>query len=85
MPRSRSGRRTSSAPASSVSLPADIFPTPEEITSRAHALFVAGGRRRTKIPEYRLQAEQELLERGARRTLARLAWPRSAPRSRRPS
>jgi hypothetical protein len=70
---------------SPVTLPADIFPTPEEITSRAHALFVAGGRRRTKVSDYWLQAEQELLERGARRTLSRPAWTRSAPRSRRPS
>jgi hypothetical protein len=66
-------------------LPADIFPTPDEITSRAHALFVAGGRRRAKASDYWLQAEQELLERGARRTLSRPTWTRCAPRSRRPS
>jgi hypothetical protein len=62
-----------------------MFPTPEEITSRAHALFVAGGRRLTKIADYWLQAEQELLERGARRTLAHPTRMRSAPRARRPS
>jgi hypothetical protein len=70
---------------SSVRLPADIFPTPEEITSRAHALFVTGGRRPAKASDYRLQAEQELLERGARRALARPIRTRCAPRSRRPS
>jgi hypothetical protein len=58
-----------------------MFPTPDEITSRAHALFAAGGRRVTKISDYWLQAEQELLERGAARTLGRRA--RCAPRSRR--
>jgi hypothetical protein len=61
-----------------------MFPTPDEITSRAHALFVAGGRRGSKISEYWLRAEQELLDRGAERTLARSAPSRCAPRVRRP-
>jgi hypothetical protein len=60
-----------------------MFPTPDEITSRAHALFVAGGRRLSKISEYWLQAEQELLERGAQRALARPSRTRCAPRSHR--
>jgi hypothetical protein len=61
-----------------------MFPTPDEITSHAHALFVAGGRRLSKIPDYWLQAEQELLERGAERALAGCDRTRCAPRSRRP-
>jgi hypothetical protein len=66
-------------------LPADIFPTPEEITSRAHALFVAGGRRLAKVSSYWRQAEQDLLERGARRALGRSTRTRSAPNTRRSS
>jgi hypothetical protein len=60
-----------------------MFPTPDEITSRAHALFVADGRRVSKISDYWLQAEQELLERGAERALARSSQTRCPPRSRR--
>ena len=50
---------------------ADQLPTPNEIASRAHDMFVAGGRRVTKIFEYWRQAEQELLALAARRALAR--------------
>jgi hypothetical protein len=75
MPRNRSGRRTPTLSASSVTLPADIFPAPDEITLRAHALLTASGRRTERIADYWRQAEQELLDRGARRALA--------PRSRR--
>lgn len=46
-----------------------MFPTPDEIASRAHALFVLDGRHLTKISEYWRRAEQELLDRGARRVL----------------
>jgi hypothetical protein len=46
-----------------------MFPTPDEIASRAHALFVLDGRHLTKISEYWRRAEQELLDRGARRAL----------------
>ena len=66
MSRRRSGRRTHLPP---VTLPADTFPTPGEITSRAHALFVLDGRQLTKVSEYWRQAEQELLDRAARRAL----------------
>jgi hypothetical protein len=66
MSRRQSGRRTHLSP---VTLPADTFPTPDEITSRAHALFVLDGRQLTKVSEYWKEAEQELLDRAARRAL----------------
>jgi hypothetical protein len=66
MSRRRSGHRTHLSP---VTLPADTFPTPDEITSRAHVLFVLDGRQLTKVSAYRRQAEQELLDRAARRAL----------------
>jgi len=66
MSRRRSGHQTRLSP---VTLPADLFPTPDEIASRAHALFVLDGRHLTKISEYWRWAEQELLDRGARRVL----------------
>jgi hypothetical protein len=47
------------------------FPSTNEIASRAHELFIANGRRISGIFEYWEQAEQELLERAARRTLGR--------------
>jgi len=60
-----------------VTLPADTFPTPDEITSRAHALFVLDGRQLTKVSEYWKEAEQELLDRAARRALdGALGYPR---------
>jgi hypothetical protein len=68
-----------------VTLPADIFPTPDEVTSRAHALLAAGGRRTAKISDYWRQAEQELLDRGARRALAARPASARAPRARRRS
>ena len=49
--------------------PIDKFPTTDEIAARAHDLFVAGGRRLTKIFEHWQRAEQELLDLAARRTL----------------
>ena len=66
MSRRRSGHQTRLSP---VTFPADMFPTPDEIASRAHALFVLDGRHLTKISEYWRRAEQELLDRGARRAL----------------
>jgi hypothetical protein len=66
MSRRRSGQQTRFSP---VTLPADMFPTPDEIASRAHALFVLDGRHLTRISEYWRRAEQELLDRGARRVL----------------
>ena len=66
MSRRRPGRRTHSSP---VTLPADTFPTPDEITSRAHALFALDGRQSGKVADYWRQAEQELLDRAARRAL----------------
>jgi hypothetical protein len=71
MSRRRPGRRTHSSP---VTLPADTFPTPDEITSRAHALFVLDGRPARKVADYWKQAEQELLDRAARRALDSAAW-----------
>jgi hypothetical protein len=47
----------------------DVFPTANEIASRAHDLFVTEGRRLTRIFEYWERAEQELLDRGARRAV----------------
>jgi hypothetical protein len=52
-----------------------MFPTPDEIASRAHALFVLDGRHMTRVSEYWLRAEQELLERGARRVLSGAGRP----------
>jgi hypothetical protein len=52
-----------------------MFPTPEEIASRAHALLVLDGRHVTKISEYWRRAEQELLDRGARRALDGIGRP----------
>jgi hypothetical protein len=49
----------------------DAFPTANEIASRAHDLFVAEGRRVTRIFEYWERAEQELLNRAARQALRR--------------
>jgi Protein of unknown function (DUF2934) len=63
--------------------PLDTFPTAEEIALRAHALFLAGGRRSSKASGYWRQAEQELLDLGARRTLGRLAEQRATSRPRR--
>ncbi len=51
---------------SQITRPVD-YPTVNEIAERAHDLFVANGRRVGKIFEYWNQAEQELLERAARR------------------
>lgn len=46
------------------------FPTSDQIAARAHELFVSGGRRLQQIPECWRAAEQELLDRAARRLLA---------------
>jgi hypothetical protein len=51
------------------------FPTTNEIAARAHDLFVAEGRRVTRISEYWRKAEQELLDLAARRTLGRTQQP----------
>jgi hypothetical protein len=45
------------------------FPSADEIAERAHDLFVTGGRRVARIPEYWRIAETELLERAAYRVL----------------
>jgi hypothetical protein len=79
MPRSRP-RRTSRPP---ITFPLDTFPTAEEITARANAMFAEGGRQVPKASDYWLQAEQELLEIGARRALS-LAAPPYADRRRAP-
>jgi hypothetical protein len=39
------------------------FPTANQIAERAHELFVSGGRRVSKIPEYWRTAEADLLNR----------------------
>jgi len=56
--------------------PSEPFPTPNEIAVYAHDLFVADGRRVTRIFEYWQRAEQELLDLAARRTLPRPARKR---------
>jgi hypothetical protein len=48
----------------------DPFPTTDEIAERAHELFISGGRRLTRIPEYWRTAEAELLQRAADRLFA---------------
>jgi hypothetical protein len=78
MSRSRSSRRWSSSP---VSFPTDIFPTAEEIALRAHALFMAEGQCPSKASGYWRQAEQELLDVGARRILGRPARQRATLRT----
>jgi hypothetical protein len=60
-----------------------MFPTPDEIASRAHALFVLDDRHLTKISEYWRRAEQELLDRGARRSWRARAGHRAAVRANR--
>jgi hypothetical protein len=72
----RTGRRHRPSP---VTLPVDAFPTPDEIASRAHCLA------RAESGAFWRQAEQELLDIGARRTLGHEASFRripSAPRLR---
>ena len=56
----------------------DAFPTPDEIASRAHCLARAAGGRAESSAFWR-QAEQELLDLGARRTLARETGSRRIP------
>lgn len=43
------------------------FPNADEIAARAHELFISGGRQVTRVHEYWCTAEDELLERAARR------------------
>ena len=43
--------------------PIDLLPTCDEIAARAHQLFVADGRRLSRLAEYWHRAETELLER----------------------
>lgn len=68
MPRSRTSRRSRQL---RIPSPLDTFPTANEIAERAHDLFVAEGRRVTRIFDYWQQAEQELLDLAVRKTLAR--------------
>jgi hypothetical protein len=56
----------------------DAFPTPDEIASRAHCLARAAGGRGESSAFWR-QAEQELLDIGAQRTLARETSSRRIP------
>jgi hypothetical protein len=63
---------------SPVTLPVDAFPTPDEIASRAHCLARAAGGRAETLAFWR-QAEQELLDIGARRTLAGETSSRGIP------
>jgi len=44
-----------------------VFPTPAEVAERAYELFVSQGRRCEDADEYWARAEQELLDRAARR------------------
>jgi hypothetical protein len=43
------------------------YPTADEIAARAYELFVSGGRRVARLPEYWRKAETELLERAVER------------------
>jgi hypothetical protein len=45
------------------------YPTADQIAERAHELFISGGRRISRIPEYWRNAEAELLELAAQRVL----------------
>jgi hypothetical protein len=45
------------------------FPGTNEIGERANQLFIEGGRHLTMIPEYWRRAEEELLDRAARRVI----------------
>jgi hypothetical protein len=45
------------------------FPSANEIGERANQLFIEGGRHLTMIPEYWRRAEEELLDRAARRVI----------------
>jgi len=59
----------------------DPFPSTDDIAARAHDLFVSGGRRLTRIPEYWKIAEAELLQCAADRVFANEAprRPRQRP------
>ena len=48
------------------------FPSADEIATRAHEMFVAGGRRIVRLPVYWRLAEAELLEREVQRLFASL-------------
>jgi len=48
----------------------DVFPTPLEIAERAYELFLSDGRRLSEA-EYWRRAEDDLLERAARRATSR--------------
>jgi len=48
---------------------ADPFPSVDEIADRAHILWIADGRRPDRIVECWRKAEEELLDRAARRTI----------------
>jgi hypothetical protein len=45
------------------------YPSVDQIAARAHELFISGGRRIARIPEYWRAAEAELLERAARKVI----------------
>ncbi|HMF99044.1 MAG TPA: DUF2934 domain-containing protein [Vicinamibacterales bacterium] len=47
--------------------PPEVFPTPTEIADRAYELFRTVGRRGERAADYWRRAEDELLERAARR------------------
>jgi hypothetical protein len=45
------------------------YPSVDQIAARVHELFISGGRRIARIPEYWRAAEAELLERAARKVI----------------
>lgn len=47
------------------------FPTADEIATRAHELFVAGGRQLARVQDYWTAAEHDLLDRAARRLITK--------------
>ena len=53
----------------------EAFPTIDKIAARAHELFVNGGRNIVCIPACWRAAEDELLDRAARRVIGSTAGP----------
>jgi hypothetical protein len=51
------------------------YPTADEIAERAHQLFISGGRRIARIPDYWRMAEAELLIQAAQRIPGRARRP----------
>jgi hypothetical protein len=70
-------KRSRSAPGLGNLPPEDAidYPTADEIAERAHELFISGGRRIARIPDYWRMAEAELLTQAAQRIPGRARRP----------